>query len=109
MLLIPRPAGVLANHSSVHWLALSCARLLLRDPSRHALIKQIQRQRPAVQDLVVESARIIMSPQFALRLLAKPQDIQLSEFVPKRLPRICNVPVRLRLDVRFILRGKLME
>src|SRR5512133_1920354 len=55
------------------------------DPCRNAIVENVERQRPTIQDLVVERADVELRTQRILGALAQFEQLQLTQLVPQRL------------------------
>src|SRR5271163_3579154 len=88
---------------------LTSPRFLFSDPFISPRFQQIQRQSPAIDHLIVKSPYVELRAQFLLRTLAQLTDLQLPQLVTKRLRRPGNIPIRLRLNCRFIHGARLAE
>src|SRR5215469_2434975 len=75
---------------------------LLRDPLIGTRLQHVQRERAAIQHLIVELAQIELWPQLFLGALPQLAEFQLTEFVAESLGGPGDVAVRFGLDRRLV-------
>src|SRR6267154_3121057 len=97
------------NQATIQAVPRFSPRFLLCNPLIGPCLKQIERQSPAVEHLIVKFADVKLGPQFLLGTLPQFADLKLAQFVTERLCRPRDIAVGLGLDRRLIYRARFAE